>query len=136
MEIYATLLLIFENGINFGQIGNFKKSNFSLQEAVNKRILLWNEPHFEPEFFVTFKLLFGGDTLNVKVKYLDDANVSRTPTIILSNSDCFPKDIEFRTRMVIYIWKECNELKKFKLKPLPSAFFLLLQNYNIINEKS
>lgn len=60
--------------INFGQIGNFTKYNqFPLQEAVNRRILLWNEPFFEPGSEETLKCLFGGDTLNCKVKYMPDA---------------------------------------------------------------
>ncbi|VVD05242.1 unnamed protein product [Leptidea sinapis] len=34
--------------LNFGQIGNFKKyNNFPLMECVNRRIILWNEPHCE-----------------------------------------------------------------------------------------
>lgn len=36
--------------INFGQIGNFNKyDRFPLQNALHRRILLWNEPNFEPD---------------------------------------------------------------------------------------
>lgn len=49
---------------NFGQVGNFNKySSFPLQEAVNKRILLWNEPQCEPSSFEELKMLFCGDTI-------------------------------------------------------------------------
>lgn len=66
---------------------------------------MWNEP----SSFETLKILFGGDTLNVKIKYLDDAIVSRTPVIVLSNSDCFSKDTEFGFRKIKYTWKPCNK---------------------------
>ena len=56
--------------INFGQIGNFNKFvSFPLQKAVNKRVLLRNEPNYEPSAIEILKMLFGGDTCNVKVKY-------------------------------------------------------------------
>lgn len=59
---------------SFGQIGNFSKhTTFPLMECVDKRILLWNEPFCEPYAFETLKMLFGGDTLNVNVKYENDS---------------------------------------------------------------
>lgn len=58
---------------NFGQVGNFDKhSSFPLQEAVDKRILMWNEPQVETSAFEELKCLFGGDALNSKVKYIVD----------------------------------------------------------------
>lgn len=36
-------------------------------------------------------MLFGGDTMNAKVKHCDDSVISRTPVIILSNNAVFPK---------------------------------------------
>lgn len=69
--------------LNFGQIGNFNRhSSFPLPEAVNKRILLWNEPNAEPAAMDTLKMLLGGDTFNAKVKYENDAVVTRTPVIV------------------------------------------------------
>lgn len=58
---------------SFGQVGSFiKHTNFPLMECDDKRILIWNEPYCEPSSFETLKMLFGGDTLNVKVKYESD----------------------------------------------------------------
>lgn len=85
-------------------------------ECVNRRIILWNEPHCETSAFETIKMLFGGDTLNVKVKFQDDAIVNRTPCIVLSNNDIFPKDTAFRTRMFSYVWRPCESLKMCKKK--------------------
>lgn len=118
--------------INFGQIGNFTKYNqFPLQEAVNRRILLWNEPYFEPGSEETLKCLFGGDTLNCKVKYMPDAIVNRTPIIILTNRDCIPHNNAFNARCFFEYWTTCHLLKVLKKKPHPLAFGLLLKHYDI-----
>lgn len=119
--------------INFGQIGNFNKFvSFPLQEAVNKRILLWNEPNFEPGAQETLKMLFGGDTCNVKVKYKNDACIRRTPIIVLSNNDCLPKGEAFTSRILKYTWKAAPQLKILKKKPHPMAFFYVLLKYRIM----
>lgn len=65
--------------------------------------------------------------MNVKVKHCDDAVLSRTPVIILSNNDVFPKNVAFRTRIIQYNWKPCIELKQFNKKPHPLAFIKLLR---------
>lgn len=117
---------------NFGQIGNFNKfCSFPLQEAVNKRILLWNEPQCEPSAFEDLKMLLGGDTMNAKVKHQDDAVLSRTPIIILSNNDVFPKNEAFRTRMICHQWKPCEELREFSKKPSPLCYLKLLDHYGV-----
>lgn len=47
--------------INFGTVRNFNKfENFPLQNCLDKRILMWNEPNFEPGATETLKLLIGG----------------------------------------------------------------------------
>lgn len=66
---------------------------------MEKRILLWNEPQCEVRSFETLKMIFGGDTCNVKVKYESDSILSRTPVIVLTNYDPFPKYLAFRTRI-------------------------------------
>lgn len=116
--------------INFGCMGNFNKySNFPLQECVQRRIIQWNEPNFEPGSEETLKLLFGGDTCNVKVKYQGDACMLRTPIIVLSNNDCFPKGEAFRTRMFSEKWVKAPFLKHFQKKPHPLAIFYLFIKY-------
>lgn len=106
---------LMQSYINFGQTGNYNKyNNFPLMECINRRIILQSEPHCESSAFETMKILFGVDTLNVKVKYLDDAIVNRSQCIVLSNNDIFPKDSAFRTRMYSFIWKTCNALKGCK----------------------
>lgn len=52
--------------INFGQIGNFNKySQFPMMDAVNRRILMWNESACESSSFETVKILFGRDLTEI-----------------------------------------------------------------------
>lgn len=120
--------------LNFGEIGNFNRhSSFPLQEAVNKRILLWNEPNAEPAAMDTLKMLLGGDTFIAKVKYENDAVVTRTPVIVLSNNDIFPKDAAFQSRLVRHRWRTAPLLRKYKLKPHPIGVYSLMEKYNIFD---
>lgn len=123
--------------LNFGQLGNFNKYNsFPMQECVNKRIILWNEPVLEASAVETLKTIFGGDTANAKVKYQNDAIITRTPVIVLSNNDVFPKDEAFRSRIISYEWRACDDLKKLKKKPWPLAFYTLLEEYKILDNET
>lgn len=120
--------------LNFGQIGNFNKyTGFPLQESVNRRVLLWNEPNAEPSAMDTLKMLLGGDSFNAKVKYENDVVVSRTPVIVLSNNDIFPKDSAFNSRIIRHMWKSAPLLKRYTKKPQPIAAYLLLEKYNIFD---
>ncbi|KAF5293721.1 hypothetical protein FQA39_LY03206 [Lamprigera yunnana] len=107
--------------------------SFPLMECVNRSILMWNEPSCEPASFETLKMLFGGDSCNVKVKYESDTIISRTPIIILANNDPFPRDEAFRSRMIYYKWCACPMLKDYKKQILPLAYYYLLEMYDIFN---
>lgn len=120
--------------VNFGQMGNFNRyCNFPLMECVDRRIIMWNEPCMEPSAAETLKMVLGGDTVNAKVKYAPDAVITRTPVIILSNNDVFPKDEAFRSRIYSYRWRSCQQLKTCTKKPHPLASYQLLLKYKIIN---
>lgn len=51
-------------------------------ECVEKQILLWNEPQCEVGSFETLKMIFAGDTCNVKVKYESDSRLFWQITIL------------------------------------------------------
>ncbi|XP_072158028.1 uncharacterized protein [Bemisia tabaci] len=47
--------------INYGQMGIFTRhDNFPLQERVQRRVILWNEPAAESDSFETLKTILGG----------------------------------------------------------------------------
>lgn len=116
--------------INVGQMGNFNRyCTFPLMECVDKRIIIWNEPMMEPSAQETLKCILGGDTCNAKVKYQGDAVICRTPVIILSNNDIFPKNEAFRSRIYQFNWKPAPFLKEYTLKPHPIAIYHLYNRY-------
>lgn len=128
---------IIHSCIHFGQIGNFTKFNrFPLMEMVQKRIVLWNEPNYEPGAEETLKTLFGGDSSPVKVKYQQDTFVQRTPIIVLSNNDIFPKTQAFESRMYRYTWRPAHFLKFLKKKPHPLSAFYLFLRYGCMNSNN
>lgn len=120
--------------MNRGQIGNPNKyNNFAYQEAVGKRLLIWNEPSYESSQTDTLKMLLGGDNLTVRVKMMGDAAVYRTPIIVLTNKSVpFMNDPAFENRIVKYDWCAAPFLKNYDKKPHPMTVFDLFVNWEII----
>ncbi|KAM7295628.1 uncharacterized protein ISCGN_025125 [Ixodes scapularis] len=103
--------------INRGTIHNFNRcSNFPLQDAVGKRLLVWNKPNCGSAAFETIKKIVGGDVDNVSVKNSPDMIVIRTPAIVLSSSKTIPRDEAFNHRMFCYKWTACPALKIYDKK--------------------
>lgn len=119
--------------LNYGQLGQANRNNvFAFQEAPNKRILLWNEPNYEPILTDTIKMMLGGDPYTVRVKNQADLHVRRTPVIVLTNNLVpFMMDVAFRERVVQYNWQAAPFLADIELKPYPMAFFEILKKYNV-----
>lgn len=114
--------------VNIGNIANFNRNNqFPLQDAFDRRINIWNEPNCETGAYDTIKMLFGGDPCPAKVKYKDDIIIFRTPIIILSNKNCFPRDKAFNDRMIRYRWKPYQHLKTYCKYPTPLCWPMLLE---------
>lgn len=120
--------------LNYGQLGMANRHNmFAFQEAPNKRVILWNEPNYEPILTDTIKMMMAGDPYTVKVKHSMDAHVSRTPVIVLTNHQVgFMYEGAFKDRVINFRWKTAPFLKNYDYKPYPLAFFDLLNKYNII----
>lgn len=121
--------------LNVGQMQNPNKYNtFAYQDCHNRKILIWNEPNYEPRETENLKLLFGGDNLSANVKCKPQANVKRTPIICLSNNTPrFLGDEAFNDRVVHYYWKTAGFLKDCNKKPRPDAVVDLL--YAIYNKE-
>nr|ASM93491.1 NS1 [Lupine feces-associated densovirus] len=116
--------------INYGMIGNFNRNTgFPLGSCTNKRILMFNEPNIESSAFDTLKMVFGGDHCSVRQKYQGDGQLSRTPVIVLSNKEIFPRDGAWHSRILRENWKEAPFLKKIEKKPHPLAVFKLIYKY-------
>lgn len=125
--------MIFALCLNYGQFGSANKHNlFAFQEAPNKRLLLWNEPNYEPAVTDVLKMMFAGDPYTVRVKHSMDTHVRRTPIIVLTNNHVnFMHETAFADRIIKFQWRAAPFLKDVEFKPYPMAFFDLLNKYNI-----
>lgn len=119
--------------VNVGAVANFVRGqNFPLNDAVNKRILYWNEPSIMPSGYETLKMLSGGDPIPVTVKYASGAVISRTPLIMTSNNPhIFPKGSTWDTRVYREHWKPCDMLKEVIGYPTPRVLPMLFEHFNI-----
>jgi hypothetical protein len=100
--------------INVGQMQNPNKYNtFAYQDCHNRRLLIWNEPNYEPRETENLKMLFGGDNLSANVKCKPQANVKRTPVICMSNVvPRFANHEAFADRVITYYWNAAPFLKE------------------------
>lgn len=118
--------------INVGYVGNFNKSNaFPLNDCVNRRILIWNEPNIEQCAYDTVKMLCGGDACPCNVKYQPGSTVTRTPLIFTSNKNVFNSgDAVWNSR--VYFegeWKSASLLSGYTKYPHPATYILLIAKY-------
>ena len=120
--------------INVGHLCNANKYNsFPFQDAESRRLILWNEPNYSPEFLEPIKELLGGDSTNVNVKYKEDCPVYRTPVIVLTNRIVsFMNHYAFKDRIKVYNWVPAPYLKDYDKKPHPLATYKLFVKYGLI----
>nr|QOD39539.1 NS1 [uncultured densovirus] len=110
-----------------------KHNNFAFQDAEGRRLILWNEPNYSPEFVESLKELLGGDSTNVSVKHKAEAPVYRTPIIMLTNSHLsIINDPAFKDRVKVYYWKKAQYLADYDKKPHPLATYKLFKMYNLV----
>lgn len=121
--------------LNVGQMQNPNKYNtFAYQDCHNRRLLIWNEPNYEPRETENLKMLFAGDNFSANVKCKPQANVKRTPVICMSNiMPRFANDEAFVDRVITYYWNSAPFLKEVLKKPRPDSVMNLL--YSIYNSE-
>lgn len=118
--------------LNVGHVKNFNKNtSFPLNDCVNKRILLWNEPNIETAAFDTVKMLLGGDPLPADVKFESNNVISRTPVILTSNSCPFNKDNAVWTSRIYFepTWRSQPWLQDVHGYPHPRTYANIMVKY-------
>jgi len=123
--------------LNCGHLCNANKYNsFPFQDAEGRRIVLWNEPNYSPEFLEPIKEILGGDSTSVNVKYQHDTPVYRTPVIVLTNNlVSFMTHDSFRDRIRVFNWNAAPFLADYDKKPNPLAVYHFFDKYLVFNNK-
>lgn len=107
--------------LNSGEMCNPNRyNNFAYQDCHNRRIIMWNEPNYEPSEIENLKKLLGGDNFSINIKCKPQGNVKRTPVIITCN-ECpnFCYDPAFADRLKVYQWQSAPFLKDYNKYPRP-----------------
>ncbi|AKC42760.1 non-structural protein 1 [Cherax quadricarinatus densovirus] len=120
--------------LNCGHLCNANKyNNFPFQDAEGRRIVLWNEPNYAPEFLEQIKEILGGDSTSVNVKYQSDTPVYRTPVIVLTNNKVsFMNHSAFIDRIRVFNWMAAPFLAQYKKKPNPLAVYDFFKKYKLV----
>lgn len=120
--------------LNCGHLSNANKyNNFPFQDAEGRRIVLWNEPNYSPEFLEHIKEILGGDSTSVNVKYQHDTPVYRTPVIVLTNVKVsFMSHSAFRDRLRVFNWMAAPFLVKYDKKPNPLAVYHFFNKFGLV----
>ncbi len=120
--------------LNCGHLCNANKyNNFPFQDAEGRRVVLWNEPNYSPEFLEQIKEILGGDSTSVNVKYQHDTPVYRTPVIVLTNvTVSFMHHKAFVDRIKTFHWMAAPFLVDYAKKPNPLAVYHFFNKYGLI----
>lgn len=86
-----------------------KSSKFGLQDAINKRIAIWNEAVLDPAFEEKILDFLGGTETKVDVKFHPSTVLKRVPVLIMANYDTIPKTPRFESR--------CQRVRRWKYFP-------------------
>lgn len=121
--------------MNVGHLGNFDKyTSFPLNDCVNRRVILWNEPSVCPSKWETVKMITGGDVCPAAVKFQNNAAVTKTPLIITSNDYNMFDHEAFKDRVRKYHWQACPMLKSCKRYLSPWAYHDIIMK-RVINKE-
>ena len=120
--------------LNCGHLCNANKyNNFPFQDAEGRRLVMWNEPNYSPEFLEPIKEILGGDSTSVNVKYQHDTPVYRTPVLVLTNNRVsFMNHKAFKDRIRVFQWTEAPYLQYLEKKPNPLAVYEFFKKYNLV----
>lgn len=118
-----------------GMIGNRgNNSEFIYQGCVNCRLIVIEECVMDPKYYEDLKLIMGGETAQVMVKFEKNSTISRTPVILTGNDVPWLLDYRahdaMRNRMHLFNVKSCDDLKDVKLLH-PGMWWYLKQLYGI-----
>lgn len=116
-----------------GQIGNRgNDSAFMWQECINCSLVRIDECIMAPDHYEDLKLIMGGETMKVHVKFQAHATIYRTPVIMTGNKDPwvlnFAAKDAMMNRMHLYRVETDEDLKDIKLMH-PGMWWYLMQQY-------
>lgn len=119
--------------LNVGHVANMVRGeHFPLNDCVQRRLIMWNEPSIMPSAYDTIKMLCGGDPCPANVKYQGHSVISRTPVIFTANADVLPRTEVWNTRVYREKWRPAPFLRPIGGYPSPISLIMLLNKYQLL----
>lgn len=89
-----------------GSMSNWNRHNqFPMQMCDRVRLIVWNEPNFEPSAIDDIKKLTAGDLMTFNVKNKMHQQIQGIPLLITANKMVLPDNKIFRARIYMERWK-------------------------------
>ena len=124
--------------MNVGYMLNLTRdtNRFALENCVNRKLIVWNEPQVAEGFQERLKTILGGDRTYTEVKGKRGAHILRTGVIITCNARVYPDDEAINTRRFCYSWNAplCNFAEIGQKHLLGIAFTDVLNHFRILNK--
>ena len=121
--------------MNVGYMLNLTRdtSRFALENCVNRKLIVWNEPQVAEGFQERLKTILGGDRTYTEVKGRRGAHILRTGVIITCNARVYPEDEAINTRRFCYEWNPplCDFAEIGSKHLLGIAFTDVLNHFNV-----
>nr|UQT02526.1 nonstructural protein [Red mite densovirus 1] len=123
---------------NTGYLANFNRTTaFPLNDCVDRRLIIWNEPNFEESAAETLKMILGGDKLAANKKWEDHAHIDRTPVIITTNAQIFNmSNPVWSSRILVWNWQSLPALKYYTKPIHPAVWINIFEEYIHLNNSS
>lgn len=126
--------MIAEASINVGYCNKANKyAQFGFQNMYNRRLVIIDDPSFDPLALEQCKDLFSGDSTNIQVKYQGDKTVIFTPILMASNTEMFKQEVWYNRIVRL----QCNQpildqdVPATMKKPHPLYTFQMFRDWDI-----
>lgn len=121
--------------VNVGYMLNLTRetNRFALENCVNRKLIIWNEPQVAESFYERLKTILGGDRTYTEIKGRRGAHILRTGVIITCNARVYPDDEAIDLRRICYQWNrpQCDFKEIGKNHLLGIAFTDVLKHFEV-----
>lgn len=121
--------------MNVGYMLNLTREThrFALENCLNRKLIMWNEPQVAEGFQERLKTILGGDRTFTEVKGRRGGTILRTGVIITCNARVYPDDEAINARRFCYSWNPpmCDFKEIGKKHLLGIAFTDVLNHFQV-----
>nr|QZE11884.1 MAG: putative nonstructural protein [Red panda feces-associated parvovirus] len=117
----------------YGKPNNNPRTQFTFEDCLFKRVILWEEPFINDDNVEDVKLLFGGEEVKADKKYSSGICIRPTPVFVTSNKSLSQHNISnfhhdaLNTRIDRFSFPSvCSSSIRFTKSDFNNAFFIMM----------